>query len=171
MLIVLLWACGGEAPPTAPTPSSSSSSSATDALLGALPDEGSAPVTSQPSADRAVPDGNTPTPEVTVTERSTSPACQAAEQAYDAEEAQINDYRARVIVGVEDRMMRTGEAISTCLMDPACQAEKERFGQISRNHEDAKAAYERAYDRLPEMEAALFPLREEMLAACGGNRQ
>ena len=168
MLIVLLWACGGEPPPPA-APATSSPSSATNALLGALPEEGAA--APRPTSDRAVTEGNTPTPEVTVSERSSSPACVAAQEAYDAADARINDYRARVIIGLEERMMSTSEVLSDCLMNAECQAQKERFGEISRASEAAKEAYERAYDRVPEMEAELFPLREAMLEACGGNRQ
>ncbi len=164
---LLFCACADEPTPVAaPT-------SGTNQLLDALDDAPSAPSSATTSAEeaptRAVPEGNTPSPEVTVTEAT--PACAAAEQAYADADARVTAYRERTILPAEDHMVVTAADLSDCMLSPECQAQKERFGAISRRNDDAKTAYERAYDRLPAMEAELFPLREAMLEACGGNRR
>jgi len=183
LLLLLILACGGGADPSSTEPQQDLSGSSLSDLLGNEPvpaQQEPAPAQQQPAQAQAVAEPR-PLQEPVLEEPPEEPLggvaqeetpeteeCQAARARLKEERARVDERRGPVIAAAERNLNASQDRFNQCLKGSGpCSQDAEAISQASARAKQAEAAYSAALQRIGEMEAALYPLEQDVDRACG----
>jgi len=176
MFLALLFACGNDTP-VASAPPPAENSEVADILAGLQSGEtpDPKPVDQEPPAVPEDVAERAPVEEPAAGStggRKDSPACKAARSQREGHQAKIDSYRENDVIAAEKRWMAAQQAVDWCMNDlGGCSTDGEKFKDFRTASQIAQKAYEDSQYHVGEMEAGFYDIDQEILAACGSNRE